>query len=642
MLDPIAKKLRAILTETLPYEVPVIFSNEFLFVSELRKAMLSPAALGFLDGDYRRPLKDDQYTVPFNFQIRKGSQGRNTLSIVHPLQQLKMAEFLFEYSRTIIEECKISERSLRAPFHVLPDVSKDELKRFGKVKKLGLPHVAPDDGKLDINFAPSFFSLRKYNLLDKFYGSNELLRLESRFPLMRKIDVTKCFFNIYTHSITWAVKEKAYSKKHSGKYSFEGRFDTLMQRSNYNETNGIVVGPEISRVFAEIIFQKIDCSVVELMEPSLHEEHDFALRRYVDDFFLFAKNEGVLNQLTGAVEACLEEYKLFPNENKGQTLQRPFVTNITRAKQGIFSIADKLVEEVKKEITENRSEQRDISRNLRNTLEELRLVVRETHSTFCEVSGPIYHVVGKALREVSKISKDMSADGQLDAINRVRGILRILFYSLASDFRVSPVYKAYQAIEELSEFKRHIGPSDAEALDDYLTFEVTELIATYGNDHSSSDVSLEICNLILLGATIKPDLFLAQEAVKEMFDKLLKQKTVGYFTFVGLMYAFGHSSGNHKSSMDKLTRMACKRVIEKKTELRTDSETYLLFSDVLSCPSVEVSKKKKLIEEVLGNTGLSDDDVRSLAKHVAFVDWSTGRTSHFLRRKRLQPVYTAV
>ena len=392
MLEPIAKQRRPLLTETLPYEVPVTFSNEILFVSELRKSQLSVAALEFLNGEYRRPLNDESYTIPFNYKIRKGSRGFNTLSIVHPLQQIKMASFLVEYSRTIIQECRESSCSLRAPYRILPEVSKDVMKKFGKVKKLGLAHVAPEDGRLEINFAPSLFSVRKHNLLDRFYGSNELLRLESKFPLLRKIDVTKCFFNIYTHSLTWAVKDKAYSKQQANKYTFEGRFDTLMQRSNYNETNGIVVGPEISRVFAELIFQKIDSNIISRMDTNLREGRDFTLRRYVDDFFLFARNEAILDELTQAVETCLEEYKLFPNNEKLQTLQRPFVTNITQAKQGISGIAIKLVTEARKELTENKGEQTDIRRNLRNLLEELRLVVRETNATFSEVSGPIYYV----------------------------------------------------------------------------------------------------------------------------------------------------------------------------------------------------------------------------------------------------------
>jgi len=34
-----------------------------------------------------------------------------------------------------------------------------------------------------------------------------------------------------------------------------------MQSANYGETNGIIIGPEFSRIFAELILQQIDKSV---------------------------------------------------------------------------------------------------------------------------------------------------------------------------------------------------------------------------------------------------------------------------------------------------------------------------------------------------------------------------------------------
>ena len=40
-LQIIERKRRALLTETLPYEVPIVFSNEMLFVSEVLREKLS-------------------------------------------------------------------------------------------------------------------------------------------------------------------------------------------------------------------------------------------------------------------------------------------------------------------------------------------------------------------------------------------------------------------------------------------------------------------------------------------------------------------------------------------------------------------------------------------------------------------------
>jgi hypothetical protein len=95
-LQIIARKRRALLTETLPYEVPIVFSNEMLFVSEVRREKLSQNLKTAL-GKIRREVT--KYTKPLNYKIRKGGSSLNTLSIVHPLHQLKMANFVFLHER---------------------------------------------------------------------------------------------------------------------------------------------------------------------------------------------------------------------------------------------------------------------------------------------------------------------------------------------------------------------------------------------------------------------------------------------------------------------------------------------------------------------------------------------------------------
>ena len=49
-----------------------------------------------------------------------------------------------------------------------------------------------------------------------------------------------------------------------------------MQRSNYNETNGIIIGWEISRIFSEVILQEIDRKVISLLEEKNLRAADLA------------------------------------------------------------------------------------------------------------------------------------------------------------------------------------------------------------------------------------------------------------------------------------------------------------------------------------------------------------------------------
>ena len=106
------------------------------------------------------------------------------------------------------------------------------------------------------------------------------------------LDVSKCFDSIYTHSLAWATKEKSFIKQNLRKSSFGDDFDTIIRHGNDNETNGIPIGPEVSRIFSEIIFQKIDNLTINVLkEIGLEFNNDYIFRRYVDDVYIFGKNE---------------------------------------------------------------------------------------------------------------------------------------------------------------------------------------------------------------------------------------------------------------------------------------------------------------------------------------------------------------
>ncbi|EXS67912.1 hypothetical protein BF95_26490 [Sphingobium sp. Ant17] len=61
------------------------------------------------------------------------------------------------------------------------------------------------------------------------------------------------------------------AKDNTNSTGFANEFDRLMQSMNYNETNGICVGPEISRVFAEIIFSEVDRRILRTLADKKYD-----------------------------------------------------------------------------------------------------------------------------------------------------------------------------------------------------------------------------------------------------------------------------------------------------------------------------------------------------------------------------------
>jgi len=325
-------KERIVLTELLPYEVPILFSNEGLYSiivnGNYNKFFNKIYELSRASGDGKK------FGIPFNYGIRKNIQGdTRVLSVIHPYCQYYFIDLYKNYDSLMLHLCSKSPISLRkiskvAKFYYSPNfVFPEEGERTSEVE------VEPEFLDKETKYLKSYFTYQPIDLIYKFYDKKEFQRLEQRFNYLMQFDISKCFYNIYTHSITWAVKGKEIAKRNSREKSFENSFDKLMQLSNYNETNGIVVGPEISRIFAEIILQQIDINVLKRLDSEYKFGVDYEVKRYVDDYFLFSKDEKILFEVQKIFREELYFYKLYINDTKNEIISTPFISDITVGKR---------------------------------------------------------------------------------------------------------------------------------------------------------------------------------------------------------------------------------------------------------------------------------------------------------------------
>ncbi|UUZ63236.1 RNA-directed DNA polymerase [Polaromonas sp. P1-6] len=245
------------LTETLPYEVPMLFSNEGLYFAA------KAGIVRDFDKAHGLGIFRDRHTIPYRYKIRKNAYEFRGLSVMHPAQQLHIGAFYSKYDHLIVALCQRSPFALRAPgaiasyFVERMRVAQDPTVAAKSVEQIG-------DGFESVSaVATSYFSYKKYAFMFRFYDSSEFLTLEKKFKFLTKIDISDCFNRIYTHTIAWAVKSKAHAKKNRDHDAFENAFDSLMQSANHGETAGIIIGPEASRVFAEIILQRIDLDILK-------------------------------------------------------------------------------------------------------------------------------------------------------------------------------------------------------------------------------------------------------------------------------------------------------------------------------------------------------------------------------------------
>ena len=102
---------RVILTEILPYEVPMLFSNEgfYKIISEnkykkyfeiFNKSSSNP-------GQHNLNLR---YGIPFNYEIKKDNSDEvRVLSIIHPKFQYEFIELFKNYDFLLINLCSKSK-----------------------------------------------------------------------------------------------------------------------------------------------------------------------------------------------------------------------------------------------------------------------------------------------------------------------------------------------------------------------------------------------------------------------------------------------------------------------------------------------------------------------------------------------------
>lgn len=127
-------------------------------------------------------------------------------------------------------------------------------------------------------------------------------------------DITRFYPSIYTHSIAWAAYGKERVKRNLNAYkgSFADRLDLLVRSCNRNQTVGIPVGPETSRIIAETISARIDQSYSARFQDSDKDNID----RLQDDWMVGIGTLEGAETVLSAISGLYREYGLDINGSK--------------------------------------------------------------------------------------------------------------------------------------------------------------------------------------------------------------------------------------------------------------------------------------------------------------------------------------
>jgi hypothetical protein len=146
--------------------------------------------------------------------------------------------------------------------------------------------------------------------------------LSSRREEFVSADIRAFFHSIYTHAIPWAIYGKPWAKANRDLKHYGNLIDLLCRNSQDGQTIGLAVGPDTSRLIAEVVASAID---VELREKLKVSGRDAS--RYIDDYTISSATDQSGESLIAALRQSTAQFELELNSEKSAVYPTSFRQN---------------------------------------------------------------------------------------------------------------------------------------------------------------------------------------------------------------------------------------------------------------------------------------------------------------------------
>lgn len=199
------KKERVLLSDVLPYELPVIFTNRYFYrylvstgvkfdgkelswndgINKDALAVLNFIFSPYLNNDLttlannRENINNKAVSIPFLYKIKHKPHRLRRLALIHPMNQIEIVSFYEKYKSLILYYCGQDEFSLRHPERVACYFYyKDRLHHTllgQKIDKLELFFNEYENLK-------TYFSYKEYSNIYKFYEDYKYQNFDTYSP----------------------------------------------------------------------------------------------------------------------------------------------------------------------------------------------------------------------------------------------------------------------------------------------------------------------------------------------------------------------------------------------------------------------------------------------------------------------------
>lgn len=706
-------KERVILSDVLPFEIPITYSNrhfynflvknkikvttsadgskkvvwqdENSFIGEILKLLL-----GFrqdkviLNNEIEISNKTDLKKIPFSFKISHKESDFRDLTIIHPKNQLDIIEFYENFKDTILYYSNISQFSIRKPNKVAKYIyqkPKKLKKEFGKE----IDEKNDNESKTKYENLKHYFHIKEYSNIHRFYESYQYHQCEKKYNKLYKFDISKCFDSIYTHSIAWALLNKEIVKDTlpDSDTTFAGMFDKLMQNLNYGETNGIIIGSEFSRIFAELILQQIDKIVYhELMKQGKIHKRDYEVFRYVDDYFVFYNDEATIETIHSLYKLELRKYKMYLNDSKSKLYEKPIITELSIAKQKISDLLNKdlafKVNEQDKtiDVGEEAEEELETDSDVEKSNEakykiyvssnklitRFKTVIKETKVEYKDILNYVLASIDKKVEKLISTYDESEKNHKKEKAytEAILQILDVTFFLYSVSPRVNSTIKLCMVIDKITSFinRNNKDKSETFSFDNKhrifkkISDEVSQIL---NKNKSSEHIQVETLYLLValreLGREYRLDIKLLCKyfniGTDETNEKKFEINSLNYFSITVLLFYIKDAERYKFLRYELMKYVTTIFQTEGRDNIRKKAELVFLLMDMLTCPYLDDKTKTikddkyRYKKKLLSLSGV--DPVNHIGiiekENFWFTKWTDFKFGSELESKRSQEVY---
>jgi hypothetical protein len=454
------------------------------------------------------------WRAPASFRVRRDRSRTRELEMLSIRSQLNIAFLYFRQKDLLLHYSNRDRTALRRPARVNV-YGKNPTTKFRL--QASSRDTSVETNSRRIGTYNSYFVYDKYAFVGQFYDSREWHALESRWRLLRRLDVANCFRSIYTHSASWSTGTDFFSKQHlagKGEGDFGQSLDKTMQSANWGETHGICVGPEVSRIFAEIVFQHLGLEIETRIKALGVGRRDYEILRYVDDYFVFANDDAVMEKVSKEIESTLAGHKFAINQAKTRNYTTPFTTSIS-VKKANLKVFLRTALPYSGELP---------SLDAREISVHLKALLIDSEDESATVGSSLSLIEKRLLKFLRKqASERKTKQSAQDLLTYVWGFVQDILSqylshpSVASAMKVVRVLRMYFLSPDLFAFPESEKTALRFRVDEYVHFAVTKAIERLLEVPSAE---LEICHFLSLAGACGIHIEPSSKLTKALLDKL--------------------------------------------------------------------------------------------------------------------------